>query len=184
LACRMTGWKGVALLAGALALQACAAKTPPAKSAPAVALSPYSVPGKVGKLVVLPAEGLLFPETANILNTTMAGVRFSNVGESSLAKVSMEVAQLSLECVDTSEACYQSVGRFLEADHILWSEVASDDGADGKTCPTVSIRLFDVEAGRLLGNAQQSYAKAPTAQDMDVLLRKALAGSRGSTGRQ
>ena len=130
--------------------------------------------------MVLPAEGLHFPETASVLNTKMASVEFGNVSESALAKVSMEVAQLSLECVEPTESCYQSVGRFLQADSILWAKVKGDEGTEEKAGPTVSIRLFDVEAGRLLGEAQQSYAVQPSAQDADVLLRKALAVARGT----
>ncbi|HEX7501675.1 MAG TPA: hypothetical protein VF524_15450, partial [Polyangia bacterium] len=107
----------------------------------------------------------------------------NNVSESVLAKVSMEVAQLSLECVEPSDRCYQSVGRFLSADCILWADVKSRNGPDGKAHPTVLIRLFNVEAGRFLGQAQQSYATSPTAQDVGVLLRKTLARPTRGAGR-
>jgi hypothetical protein len=179
-------WKGVACLLGAVALQTggCAGKTPPARSTTTVAPSPYDVPGKAGKLMVLPVEDLLFPDTASVLNTAMTSVKFRNVSEFSVAKVSMEVAQLSLECVEPSDLCYQSVGRFLGADDILWAKVKRDVGTDGNAGRTVTIRLFDVAAGRLRGSAEERYATPPTAQDMDVLLRKALARSRGITGVQ
>jgi hypothetical protein len=175
----------MALLGSVLAFHVvgCAGKTPPpAAPKAAVRASPYAVPGG-GRLVVLPAEELHFPETAHLLNDAVASVQFSNVRESAVAKVSMQVAQLSLECVEASESCYQAVGRFLLADRLLWVEVESDSDMTTTAGAKVTISLFGVEAGRLLGRAQQSYPASPTAQEADLLLRRALASSRGEPGR-
>ena len=176
----------VVLLVSATAsyVTGCAGKTQSAKLPPQVAPLSFSVPGNGGRLVVLPADAMPFPESTGVLNAVLTSAKFNNVSEAVLAKVSMEVAQLSLECVEPADPCYQSVGRFLTADRILWADVKSRNGPDGKAHPTVIIRMFDVEAGRSLGEAQQSYATSPTAQDMEVLLRKTLASPTGSAGRQ
>jgi hypothetical protein len=178
--------KSAALLVSATVLHVagCAGKATRTKPLHEVAPSSFSAPGKAERLVVLPAEGLPFPETASVLNQALTSARFSNVGEYVLAKVSMEVAQLSLECVEPSNPCYQSVGRFLKADRILWADVKSSNVTDGKAHSTVIIRLFDVEAGRPCGEAKQSYAGSPTVRDVDSLVQKALANATGGAGRR
>ena len=58
------------------------------------------------------------------------------------AAVSMEVAQLAIECIQPTPACYRAVGHSLGADRLLWAEIAP---VDEKI--RVTVVLFDVGAG-------------------------------------
>jgi hypothetical protein len=54
----------------------------------------------------------------------------------------MEVAQLAIECIQATPACYAAVARSLNADRLMWAQVAA---ADQKI--RVTVLLFDVGAG-------------------------------------
>jgi hypothetical protein len=141
-------------LLGALlgALLGCATKAPPRVAAPTRA--PPS--GGVARLAVLPSDSLLFSDIAVALDQQLARARVSGVGPMVRANVSMEVAQLSLECVSATDECYTQVGKFLQVDRLLWGQIARDSQTTGVK---VTIVLLDVGRGAQLGRAEESFPK-------------------------
>lgn len=112
----MFGERALAVLASG-ALVACVgrAKATTAPTAPA---------GKVVTLEVLPTESDAFPQAAKATTDWLSKARVSGVDRTQVSKVSLEVVQLSIECVEASPACYQAVARSLSADRILFAQIA------------------------------------------------------------
>jgi hypothetical protein len=79
---------------------------------------------KVVTLAVLPAESNDFPNAAKAITDALAHAHISGVDRTQVSKVSLEVVQLSIECVEPSPACYQLVARSLSADRILFAQIA------------------------------------------------------------
>ena len=112
-----------------LAVAACAHPQPPA-AAPAVA-------AKI-KLVTLPVESDAFPKIAKAATGALAQAKVAGIDEAVTEKVSIEVVQLSIECVDPTVACYEAAAKSLSANKLLFAQV----DVDGKK-PKVEITLFD-----------------------------------------
>jgi len=93
-------------------------------------------------LAVLPAESSKFPQTAHAITESLAKATVSGVDHKELSKVSLEVVQLSIECVEPSPECYAEVGKSLAANRLLFAEVS----ASGKRKVQVTVTLFDVDA--------------------------------------
>ncbi len=102
-----------------LALGALAACGGPA----AKAKGPTGPAPKVVTLEVLPAESDAFPAAAKAATESLARARVTGVDRTQLSKVSLEVVQLSIECVEPSPACYQAVARSLSADRLLFAQI-------------------------------------------------------------
>jgi len=136
------------LLVGAL--QACATKPPPRASAP----RRPATSGAPVKLAVLPSDPLLFADVATALDRQLAQARLSGVGPTVRAKISMEVAQLALECVSPTDGCYAQVGRFLQVDRLLWGSIARGPQAVGVR---VTVVLLDVARGAPVARAEATF---------------------------
>jgi hypothetical protein len=93
-------------------------------------------------LAVLPAESDKFPGTAKAITASLAEAEVAGVDDKQVANVSLEVAQLSIECVEPTVVCYAKVGQSLEANRLLFAEI----GAEGKKRVEITITLFDVDA--------------------------------------
>ena len=65
--------------------------------------------------------------------------------ESVKAAVSMEVAQLAIECIQPSADCYGAVAKSLKADRLLWAEVDPVSSSEEKI--RITVVMFDVRAG-------------------------------------
>jgi hypothetical protein len=136
------------------ALHGCATKGPlhaiePRHTASATVAAPV-------KLAVLPSDPLLFADVAGALDQQLARTHLSGMGPTVRAKVSMEVAQLTLECVSPTDECYTRVGRYLEVDRLLWGQIARDPRSTGVR---VTIVLLDVGRGAPLGRAEEIFAR-------------------------
>jgi hypothetical protein len=142
------------LLFGALlgAWIGCATKAPPRAATPARPVAPVGV----ARLAVLPSDSLLFADIAVALDEQLGRARVSGVGPTVRAKISMEVAQLSLECVSPTDECYTQVGKYLQVDRLLWGQIARDPQGSGVK---VTIVLLDVERGAVLARAEESFPK-------------------------
>ena len=92
-------------------------------------------------LAVLPAESDRFPTVARAITDSLASAKVSGVDRTQLSKVSLEVVQLSIECVEPSVTCYEQVGRSLAANRLLFAQLAP--GA--KKQVHVTVTLFDVD---------------------------------------
>ncbi len=135
------------------ALGACGGGTakPPAPPAP-----------KVVTLEVLPAESDAFPAAAKATTDSLSRAHVTGVGRTQVSKVSLEVVQLSIECVEPSPACYQAVARSLSADRILFAQIAP--GPKRKQLK-VTVSLFAVDdplphtAERVFASEQEATQK-------------------------
>ena len=147
------------LLLGLLvgALHGCATKAPPRPIVPRERAAASNTPVK---LAVLPSDSLLFADVASALDRQLAEARPSGVGPMVRGKVSMEVAQLTLECVAPTDECYTQVGRFLQVDRLLWGSIARDPQSAGLR---VTVVLLDVRRGAAVARAEEIFAKSDAA---------------------
>jgi hypothetical protein len=79
---------------------------------------------KVVTLAVLPAESDSFPKAAKAVTDGLSKAHVTGVDRTQLSKVSLEVVQLSIECVEPTAACYQAVAKSLSADRLLFAQLA------------------------------------------------------------
>jgi hypothetical protein len=142
------GWFGTLML---VATSACAHPSPPA--AP-IAASASPAPPRPIKLVALPAESLAFPKAAQAATDSLSRAQVSGLGAAQVSKVSLEVVQLSIECVDPSVACYVAVGRSLTANGLLFAQIARVQRQQLK----VTVTLFDVDAKASKTRAEKVFA--------------------------
>nr|HEX4315711.1 hypothetical protein [Kofleriaceae bacterium] len=94
-------------------------------------------------LVMLPTESDSHPSVASAATDALAHAKIAGVGETVTSKVSIEVVQLSIECVDATAACYGAAAKSLSAGKLLFAQV--DDDERGQ--PRVTVTLFDAAAG-------------------------------------
>jgi len=120
-----------------LSIGACATHKPP----PAQAMKPPSPPQK---LAWMPLDPLDAPSVARAVNDTMSRTEIEGTTPAVKAAVSMEVAQLAIECIQPTPACYRAVGHSLGADRLLWAEI---DRAAPEDKIRITIVVFDVRAG-------------------------------------
>lgn len=146
------------LLLGALfgALHGCATKAPPK----AFAVHRDSSSTAAVKLAVMPSDSLLFADIATALDEQLGHARVAGAGTTIRAKLSMEVAQLALECVSATDECYSQVGRFLQVDRLLWGQIARDVPSSGVR---VTVVLLDVARGAQLARAEEVFPKSDAA---------------------
>jgi hypothetical protein len=113
--------------------------------AAATACGPSRAPAKPVatnvRLAVLPAESDAFPKAAQAATDSLSNATIGGIDQKQLSKVSLEVVQLSIECVEPTVACYEAVGKTLSANRLLFAQIAPD----GKQVK-VSVTLFDVDA--------------------------------------
>jgi hypothetical protein len=138
------------------ALEGCATKAPPRTIVP----RSTAATGAPVKLAVLPSDSLLYADIALALDRQLAGARPRGVGPTVHANVSMEVAQLTLECVSATDDCYTQVGRFLQVDRLLWGSIARDPRSTGVR---VTVVLLDVRRGAAVARAEEIFAESDAA---------------------
>src|SRR3954469_5170196 len=139
----------VARLLGAAGLfcrQACAGHHAPPPARPAAA--PV-------RLAWLPLEPLVAPEVAAAVNDRLERLAVPGGTRSFRASLSMEVAQLALECIEPTAACYTAVGKSVGADRLLWGELRPGPPPDKSI--RVQLVLFDVHGGAVLQRADRTF---------------------------
>jgi hypothetical protein len=114
------------------------------------------------KLAVLPVDADQFPQVAATLNNSFRGVKVKGVDDYFLSKVTLEVVQLSIECVQPSSDCYSQVGKSLSANRLLLGQVAAV-GKKRNRAVRVTITLFDVDAGQAVNVIDHVYKTAAEA---------------------
>lgn len=133
-------------------MSACTHAGPPTTKAVSTPPLPPRPP-KVVKLVALPAESEAFPKVARAATDSLSHAQVTGLGVAQVSKVSLEVVQLSIECVDPSAACYQAVGRSLTATGLLFAQIATLKRRQLK----VTVTLFDVDARALRMKAEKVF---------------------------
>ncbi len=114
------------------------------------------------KLAVLPVEGDVFPKLANGLNTQLAGVKMRAVDDYFMSKVTLEVVQLSIECVEATPQCYSAVGKSLAAQWLLFGSLAVRKHRHGVK---VSLTLFDVNSSTVVKTTEREFKNDGEALD-------------------
>lgn len=133
---RVYGWVlGIAVLA-----LGCAHAPPPRVEAP-------PPPKPRIKLAVLPVDSDTFPAIATSLNRALHDVKVKGVDDYFLSKVTLEVVQLSIECVQPTSECYAAAGKSLSANKLLLGHIAAVGKRKRDKSVRVTITLFDVDAG-------------------------------------
>lgn len=116
--------------------------------------------GKV-TLAVLPAESDKFPKAAKAITDSLSRADVAGVDDRQVSKVSLEVVQLSIECVEQTVSCYTKVCETLDAQRLLFAQIAAAD----KKKLRVTVTLFDVDtraprtAQRVFANEQEASSK-------------------------
>ena len=105
------------------------------------------------RLAVLPAESDTFPKAAAAVSQSLADASVAGIDDKQVSKVSLEVVQLSIECVDETTACYAAVGKSLHANKLLFAQLA----ADSKQLK-MTVTLFDVDASSTARTAEKVFA--------------------------
>lgn len=146
------------LLLVVAAIVGCAHSQPVATTAPIAKI----------KLLTLPTESDAFPAIASAATTALGHAHVNSVDEQATTKVSIEVVQLSIECVDPSASCYEAAARSLSANKLLFAQV----DVDGKK-PKVSVTLFD-RANRAVKTVAHTFAtEADAVAGLDGLVAEA-----------
>jgi hypothetical protein len=144
------------VLAGALLLAlGCASRSPPPARTVAKVASP-------ARLTWLPAESLAGRELAKAVNENLGQVSLPGAAAGVKSAVSMEVAQLAIECTEPTPACYTAVGRSLGADEMLWAEVGAGGGSSRDV--RVALLLYDVRAGAEPRRVEQKFESVAAAR--------------------
>ena len=172
----MVGVNRVAIVALALGL-GCATTTHQAARSPPAPVSPTP---RV-RLAWLPFDASASAGLTTAVNARLEKVKIAGVTDSFQVPVSMEMAQLAIECIEKTARCYSAVGRSVGADRLLWADL--DRRAHGNL--TLRVALFDVDRGAVVHEAEQSYPSAKAAQaDVETLIARAESGERQALARK
>lgn len=120
-----------------------------------------------GRLAALPAESGQFPNAAKTATDHLGRARVKGLGEAQMSKVSLEVVQLAIECLEPTLDCYKEVGRSLEANQLLFARI---DATQKNQC-RVYVGLFDVDTGEWRRQASKIY---DTEEDAAYALREVV----------
>ncbi len=127
------------------------------------------------RMAWMPCDARTQPELATAVNGRLQQAKVTGVKESFQASVSMEMAQLAIECIEKTPRCYSAVGRSIGADRLLWADF--DRAARGEL--TLRVSLFDVERGAIVRVAEGRYPSAKAAAgDVEALVARAQAPER------
>ena len=173
----------VACLVLAVACSGCAHKKPAPQ--PVVVTRPLPPPPpppppppKLARLVVLPVDKLALPE-AEELNTKLSQVKLAGAEDATMAKVSMEIAQVQSECAEPTDGCYLRIARLVEADRLLWAQVEKiapkGRRKRGKTSTKIQVILFDRDKLGVAGQAEEIYKGPISSENLDKLIASAVA---------
>ena len=119
---------------------------PPAGDAP---------PSSGVQLAVIPAESDAFPRAARAVSASLAAARVRGIDQMRVSKVSLEVVQLSVECVDPTSACYEAIGRSMAVNRLLFARIT---GGAKKRQLKIMVTLFDVDGKATVRTAEKVFA--------------------------
>ena len=145
---RTPGRYGVISSYGILSMMACG----PARPVPAAPTPPPPRPAI--RLTVIPADSDAFPRAARAVTSSLSSARITGV-DATVSRVSLEVVQLSIECVDPTDACYQAIGKSMATNRLLFARI--DPGVTRREL-RVSVTLYDVDAGAVTRTAVKLFS--------------------------
>lgn len=106
------------------------------------------------RLIALPTDAAAYPAAAERATTFLQRTRVRGADPPELAKVSLEVVQLSIECVEPTAACYAAVGKSLSANQLLFAQLEPGEKDDEVR---VSVSLFDVDRATMTRTARKVF---------------------------
>jgi len=104
---------------------------------------------------VIPADSDAFPRAAQAVSAQLAAAKVSGVDQTQVSKVSLEVVQLSVECVDPTSACYEAIGRSMSVNRLLFARIT---GGTHKRQLKIVVTLFDVDGKAAMRTAEKVFA--------------------------
>jgi hypothetical protein len=116
-------------------------------------------------------ESEQFPSLAQALNTQLQDVHVKGVDDYFLSKVTLEVVQLSIECVEQTPNCWSAVGKSLAAQKLLVAKLTAGPtpkkGKKKDRVPAVNVQitLFDTEAGTPAEEANKQFKNQSEASE-------------------
>jgi hypothetical protein len=120
--------------------------------------------------VAVPVESDAFPASAQLLTDLLRRARLRDVDPPTMGKVSLEVIQLSIECVDPTLDCYTQVARTLHADLMIMGEITPGAGKDELTA---TVSLLDARDKRWVKRAARKFATEDDARyDMHLVVEE------------
>jgi hypothetical protein len=128
------------------------------------------------KLAILPVESDAFPRLAAGLNTMLHDVQLKGVDDYFLSKVTLEVALLSIECIEKNNDCYTQVGKSMDAQRVLLAVITPNGPAKRKRRPVkVSVVLFNVDEGQPQHSGSKDYESEDAASaGLSALMQDAI----------
>lgn len=121
-------------------------------------VAPAPPPPSRIQLAVIPAESDAFPRAARAVSASLTGARLARVDATRVSKVSLEVVQLSIECVDPTDACYQAIGRSMAANRLLFARIDPVAPAAARRQLRVTVTLYDVDARTAKRTLEKTFA--------------------------
>ncbi|MDQ3333833.1 MAG: hypothetical protein M4D80_01505 [Myxococcota bacterium] len=127
------------------------------------------------KLAVLAVESDKFPKVAQAATDSLAKAQVKGMDQVEVSKVSLEVVQLSIECVEPTDACYEAVGKSLAANRLLFAQIGPGLIKKGKKRDVrVIITLFDVDTRASQKTAEKVFPSEKDATaGVDALISEA-----------
>ena len=115
------------------------------------------------KLAVLPVDEDQFPAVAKSINRAFADVKVAGIDDYFLSKVTLEVVQLSIECVQPTSACYAAAGKSLGANKLLIGQVVGVGKRKRDKAVRITVTLFDVDSGEAVNVVDHLYKTSDAA---------------------
>jgi hypothetical protein len=157
---------------------ACASQPPPPPASPAAsaAIAALAAPAPPPpRLAWLPVDPLMYPGLGEAVNHRLEAIRLPGVAAHDRSPLSMETAQLSLECSQPTPQCRTAVGRHLKANRLLWAEVLRGKRGRGMT---VTLLLFDVDKAEMAARSEAKFANQKAAlAGLDALVTQLTASA-------
>ena len=110
-------------------------------------------------MAVFEVESEKFPKTAAALNEATQDVAMSGVDEV-FRTTSLEVVQISIECVEETPECLKAAGHSVSADRMLYAHIGT--GKRRRRSVKVTVSLFDLSRGQM-GHAEEEFPNDKTA---------------------
>jgi hypothetical protein len=129
-------------------------------------------------LVILPVEVDVFPKLSNAVNGAFLTARVAGVDRSMISKVSLEVVQISIECLESTAACWTAAGKTLNADRLLFAEIDPVVEKRNKKSVRLRVTLFDVKKGETIGTTDHTYPNEDKAvTESRALVKEAISAA-------
>jgi hypothetical protein len=109
------------------------------------------------KLAVLPVESDSYPRLAQGINGLFHEIQVAGVDDYFLSKVTLEVAQLAIECVDITNECWAAVGKSLTSDRLLLANIGRTGKKKRDYAVALSVTYFNVTAGQPVHAANRTF---------------------------